>query len=155
MWRPELAPEATYHEMGLVPCVEVVKEARACSERGSGEIFDMIVGERTRFPVMDDYARTVHEPRPGAVLNSDTKVRAGSITAASCGTRRYSSSTRRRASATCSATPSGTGSWRWKSRKYRNPTATLTDQFTVCTYHTATASISVEFNGRINPNFRL
>ena len=61
--------------MGLVPCVEVAEEARASTEPGSREIFNMIVGEPTRFSVMDDYTRTVHEPRPGAFLNGDTQVR--------------------------------------------------------------------------------
>jgi len=36
----------------------------------------MIMREATRYSVMDDYTRTVYEPRAGAFLNGDTQVRA-------------------------------------------------------------------------------
>ncbi|SPO07223.1 uncharacterized protein DNG_09917 [Cephalotrichum gorgonifer] len=64
-----------YRELNLVPCVEVAEEARESDCPGSNEIYEIIVRQAIRYSVMDDYTRTIHEPRAGAFLNGDTQVR--------------------------------------------------------------------------------
>jgi len=65
-----------FKELQLLPEISIAEEARENKETGQA-IFDDIMGQPTRYAVMDDYTLTVNlkSPRSGAFLNGDTAVR--------------------------------------------------------------------------------
>ncbi|OAA59936.1 hypothetical protein ISF_05947 [Cordyceps fumosorosea ARSEF 2679] len=102
IWHPDVAREATYHEVArrypalrysvaracavagyaglyreldVLPEVTVAEEAQASSAPGAREISDAIMAAPVRYGVMNDYEnRLFAEPRAGARLNADTAV---------------------------------------------------------------------------------
>ncbi|UNI18515.1 hypothetical protein JDV02_004779 [Purpureocillium takamizusanense] len=61
-----------YRELDLLPEVSIAEEARDGGTTGGKEIFDVIMSQPTRYAVMDDYRRALHDPPvPDACLNGD------------------------------------------------------------------------------------
>ncbi|KAK3064392.1 hypothetical protein LTS18_007599 [Coniosporium uncinatum] len=62
-----------YHELDLLPEVSIAEEAR---ENGATAVFNHIMASTTKYAVLDDYTRTIHDKHLRvASLNGDTCVR--------------------------------------------------------------------------------
>ncbi|OLN86685.1 hypothetical protein CCHL11_03870 [Colletotrichum chlorophyti] len=65
-----------YNELQLLPDISIAEEAQDNAESGA-VIFESLVGQDTRYAVIDDYTRIVSltNPKSGVYLNGDTAIR--------------------------------------------------------------------------------